>query len=191
MHRRASKLFSRLLTPALVLVVLLVLAGLSAGLGPLGIAALVAGVGVVPGVIYKGTKPFFRSRGLADHWRTDLVSVLMLLGAVICYLVPVPEPVPSTVTALVFGNAGLAFFRRWLNVSAHVSVLTFGVLWMISVHGLAWAWLLILLPLMLFSRVDLREHTLREALTGTAWGVCTFLCWLVHIGGWGLSALFA
>lgn len=175
---------SLVLPPALVLVVVLVLAGIHAGLGAVDIVALVMGLGVIPGLIHKGSKGFFRRRGIADHWRTDLVSVLMLAGTVVCYLVPAGEPVPSTAAALVAGNAGLAFFRRWLNVSAHVSVLTFGVLWVIALYGNAWSWLLLLLPVMLFSRVSLREHSWREALSGAAWGLGTFCCWLALYRGW-------
>ncbi|MFJ2662516.1 hypothetical protein [Arthrobacter koreensis] len=176
---RGSKYFCIVLAPAAVLAVVLLLSGIRAGLPPAGTALLLAGLGVVPGIVFKGTKGFFRSRGLADHWRTDLVTVLMLAGTVICYLVPVPDPVPATAAALMIGNAGLAFFRRWLNVSAHVSVLTFGVLWTLAVFGSGFAWLLLLLPLMCFTRVSLREHTHAEVLAGTAWGLGTFGFWQV------------
>lgn len=175
---RGSKYFCIVLAPAVVLAVVLLLAGIRAGLPPAGTALLLAGLGVVPGIVFKGTKGFFRSRGLADHWRTDLVTVLMLAGTVICYLIPVPEPVPATAAALMIGNAGLAFFRRWLNVSAHVSVLLFGLLWTVAVFGNAFVWLLLLLPLMCFTRVSLREHTYAEVLAGTAWGLGTFGVWL-------------
>lgn len=177
--QQGSKYFCIILAPAVVLAVVLVLAGMSAGLAPAGTLILLVGIGVIPGVVFKGTKGFFRSRGLADHWRTDLVTLLMLIGTVICYVIPVPDPVPSTAAALLIGNAGLAFFRRWLNVSAHVSVLTFGVLWTLAVFGSGFAWLLLLLPLMCFTRVSLREHTHAEVLAGTAWGLGTFGFWQV------------
>lgn len=183
-RRPLSGYLSVVLPPALVLVAVLFLAGLRAELPPLDLLALVAGLGLVPGLIHKGTKGFFRRRGIADHWRTNLVSVLMLAGTAVCYLLPAGDPVPSTAAALTLGNAGLAFFRRWLNVSAHVSVLTFGVLWVIALYGSAWAWLLLLLPVMLLSRVSLREHTWKETLSGAAWGLGTFCCWLALYRGW-------
>ncbi|MCQ2001489.1 hypothetical protein [Arthrobacter zhaoxinii] len=183
-HRPAAKLspaaswYSKILPPALVLAVLIIAAGIEAGLGPVGVALLLAGVVVVPGAVYKGTKGLFRRRGIPDSRRTTLVAVLMLAAAVVCFLVPVAAPVPATVTGLLLGNVGLVFFRRWLNVSAHVSVLTFGVLWVIATYGAGWAWLLILSPLMVFSRVSLGEHSLREALSGAALGLATFCCFL-------------
>lgn len=165
--------------PALVLVIVVLLAGLKAGLGPVGVLLLLLGIIVVPALIYKRSKGLFRRRGLGDHWRTNLVTTLTFLGAVICYLIPVPAPVPATVAALFLANAALVFFRRWLNVSAHVSVLTFAVLWIIAIYGSSLAWLLILSPLMLISRVFLREHSWREALWGALLGLATFCCYLV------------
>ena len=183
-HRRSVPLLlaascSTILPPALVLTVLVLLAGIKAGLGPVGVILLVAGIVGIPGAIYKGTKPVFRRRGLPDSWRTNIVAVLMLVGTVICWVIPLEAPIPLTVAALFLGNAGLVFFRRWLDVSAHVSVITFAVLWITAMYGGAWAWLLVLSPLMMFSRVVLREHTRREALSGAALGVSTFCCYLV------------
>ncbi|MCC3270128.1 hypothetical protein MUG94_03400 [Arthrobacter gengyunqii] len=183
-HRRSVPLLlaascSKILPPALVLTVLVFLAGIKAGLGPAGVILLVAGIVGIPGVIYKGAKPVFRRRGLPDSWRTNIVAVLMLVGTVICWIIPLEAPIPLTVAALFLGNAGLVFFRRWLDVSAHVSVITFAVLWVTAMSGGAWAWLLVLSPLMMFSRVVLREHTRREALSGAALGVSTFCCYLV------------
>lgn len=178
--------------PALVLVVLLLLAGIRAGMAPVGIIALVIGFGVLPGVIYKGTKGIFRRLGLSDRWRPNLVTALMFAGTVLCYLAPLQEPVPSTVGALFAGNLGLTFFRRWLNVSAHVSVLTFGVLWVITLYGPALSPLLLLLPVMIISRVTTRDHTLRETCVGSAWGLGTFGIWLAQCWlQWGFpSAVF-
>ena len=174
----AARWYSRILPPALVLAAVVLAAGIGAGLGPAGIALLLTGVVVLPGAIYKGTKKLFRRRGIPDHRRTALVSALMLAAVVVCFLLPVPAPVPATVAGLLLGNLGLDFFRRWLNVSAHVSVLTFAVLWGTAVHGPAWVWLLLLSPLMILSRVSLRQHSLKEALSGAALGLAAFGCFL-------------
>lgn len=179
-HSRLLSLYSKVLAPAVVLAALLVLTGIHAGLGLIGVSLLLLGVGVVPGIIHKVAKPAFRRRGLADYRRTDLVAALMFLGSVVCFLIPAPAPVPGTVAALFIGNAGLTLFRRWSNVSAHVSVLTFGVLWVVAVHGTPWLPLLLLLPVMIISRLNLREHTLLESLSGSAWGFCTFGLWLAQ-----------
>ena len=169
---------SRILPPALVLAVLVFLAGLDAGLGPAGAGMLLAGIIGVPGLAYKLAKEPFRRRGLPDRLRVQLLAVATFAGAVVCFLLPLGSPVPLTVAALFVGNIGLVFFRRWLNVSAHVSVITFGALWTVAIFGGAWVWLLILSPLMMFSRVSLREHTWPEALSGALLGAATFCCFL-------------
>jgi len=162
-----------------VLAVLVTLAGLNAGLGLFGAGVLVAGIIGLPGLLYKLAKRPFQRRGFPDRLRIQLLAVLTFAGALVCFLLPLGSPVPLTVAALFVGNAGLVFFRRWLNVSAHVSVTTFGALWVVAVFGEAWAWLLILSPLMMFSRVSLREHTWPEALSGALLGLATFCCFLV------------
>ncbi|MDN3483661.1 hypothetical protein QMA10_17270 [Arthrobacter sp. APC 3897] len=183
-HRRSMRLSfaagcSRILPPALVLTMLVLLAGVKAGLEPGGVILLAAGVVGIPGAVYKGAKPLFRRRGIPDSRRIRIVAVLMLIGTVICWAIPLEAPIPLTVAALFLGNAVLVFLRRRLDVSAHVSVLTFAVLWVTALFGGGWAWLLILSPLMMFSRVALREHTRHEALAGAALGGATFSCFLV------------
>lgn len=182
-HRPGARLalaasVSKVLPPALVLAVLVLLAGIEAELGPLGVVALLACIVGIPGTIYKASKRPFHRRGLPDRLRIKILAVLTFTGMVVCFLIPVPSPVPLTVAALFLGNVSLVFFRRWLNVSAHVSVITFAALWVMSTYGGAWAWLLILSPLMIFSRVSLREHTWREALSGASLGLATFCCFL-------------
>ena len=162
-----------------MLSVLVFLAGLEAGLGWAGAGLLLAGIIGVPGLLYKLAKRPFSRRGLPDRLRIQLLAVLTFAGAVACFLLPLGPPVPLTVAALFVGNAGLVFFRRWLNVSAHVSVITFGALWVVAVFGGGWAWLLISSPVMMFSRVILREHTWPEALSGALLGLATFCCFLV------------
>lgn len=162
-----------------MLVVLLVLAGLKADLAHVEIFLLLVGVIGLPGLIYRLLKEPFRRRNIPDRLRVNLLLIFTLTGSVVCFLIPLASPVPWTVAALFLGNASLVFFRRWLNVSAHVSVLTFVVLWIVAVCGYAWTWLLVLSPLMAASRVSLREHTGWEALAGALLGLATFLCFVM------------
>ena len=147
-------------------------------MGLLGVLVLFAGVIGVPGLIYKFSKAFLRRRGLPDELRVRALAVLTLVGTVVCFLLSLPHPVPLTVAAILLGNVSLVLLRHWLNVSAHVSVLTFAVLWFVLMYGQAWLWLLVLSPVMLWSRVSLGEHTREEALAGAALGLATFCCFL-------------
>jgi hypothetical protein len=168
--------FSKAFTPAGVLLLVTILAGIKAGLGILGVIALAVGIVVIPGLTYKKFPLLAEKLGLPSNLRTKTVTALTLAGLVACSLLNIPSPVPATVVGLVVGNAGLALARRWLNASAHVSVLTFAVLWVIEVFGQSFAWLLVLSPMMLFSRTALREHTWGEALVGALIGLVTFGC---------------
>ena len=170
--------FSKAFTPAGVLLLVIILAGTKAGLGILGVIALAVGIIVIPGLTYKKFPLLAEKLGLPAHLRTKTVTLLTVVGVVACSLLNIPAPVPATVVGLVAGNAGLALARRWLNASAHVSVLTFAVLWVIQVFGHAFTWLLVLSPMMLFSRTALREHTWGEALVGALIGLVTFGCFV-------------
>jgi len=170
--------FSRIFTPAGVLFVVIVLSGITAGLGLLGVALLAVGIIVIPGLTYKKFPLIAGKLGLPASWRTTIVTALTLAGAAACVLLNVPAPIPATVLGLVAGNAGLALARRWMNASAHVSVITFAVLWAIDIFGPAFAWLLVLSPMMLMSRTALKEHTWGEALAGALIGIATYGCFV-------------
>lgn len=169
-----ARSYSKILPPGPILVLLVILAGFASGMGIGGAAVLVTCVIVIPGLLYKWSKLPFRRLGLPDYLRVRLLAIFTFLAAVICFLLPLGALVPVTLTALFVGNTALGFFRRHLNLSGHVSVLTFAVLWVMSVYGIGWAWLLVLSPLMLVSRVSLREHTWREALAGAFLGMATY-----------------
>lgn len=170
--------FSKAFTPAVVLLLVIILAGTKAGLGILGVIALAVGIVVIPGLTYKKFPLLAEKLGLPASLRTKTVTLLTVAGVVACSFLNIQSPVPATVVGLVAGNVGLALARRWLNASAHVSVLTFAVLWVIQVFGHTFTWLLVLSPMMLFSRTALREHTWGEALVGALIGLVTFGCFV-------------
>lgn len=166
--------FSRLLQPAAVLLVVVVAATAIAGVSHLGTAAIALGAIVLPGVVYKSFPWIARHLGIPVKLRTTVVSLLIVTGTVLVVLFRVPAPVFETLVSLILGNMMLAVARIWLNASAHVSVLTFGVLWWVSELGLAFSWLLVLPLLMAVSRTSLRQHTLTETVVGATIGVATF-----------------
>lgn len=169
-----ARLLSRLFSPLAVILIVLVLAGISARLNLFELVLLVVGVAALPGLVYKGSKNLLRRRSIPDYWRLIVVTILMLAAVIGCFLLSIPDPVPATVAGLFFGNVALAVWRKKLNVSAHVSVLTFAVVWAAYEFGTNFLWLLIISPLMIFSRVNLKEHSFPEALTGAALGLATF-----------------
>lgn len=176
-HQPASS-FSQALSPAVALTVVVIAAGCKGGLGLWGVIGLFVGVGILPAVTYSLTGRLFERHNLPDRWRAHLLAVLFCVAALVCMILQLSAPVTETVVALFIGNVGLLILRRWMDVSGHVSVLTFAVLWVCAVFGVGWTWLLILSPLMVLSRVQLREHSLRDAVIGALLGVATFGCFL-------------
>ncbi|WP_160142497.1 phosphatase PAP2 family protein [Arthrobacter sp. SLBN-100] len=164
--------------PAGLLLVVIVLAGVKAGLGFWGVAVLAAGIVILPGLAYKKFAGIARKFGLPSSGRTMAVTTLTIAGALACVLLSVPAPVPATVLGFVAGNALLALARRRMNASAHVSVTTFAVLWVTDVFGSVLIWLLVLSPMMMLSRTALREHTWREAVAGALLGIITYCCFV-------------
>ena len=175
---RLAASFSKVFAPAVVLLVVIVLAGVNAGLGFLGVVALAVGIIVVPGFTYKKYSLVSEKLGLPATWRTGVVTILTVVGVIACALLNVPALVSATVVGLVAGNAGLALARRWLNASAHVSVISFAALWGTAVFGPPLGWLLVLSPMMMVSRTALKEHTWGQALAGALIGIVTFGCFV-------------
>lgn len=171
--------FSKLLTPAFVLALVVILAALKADLDFLSIAALFITIVVVPGVVHKKAGPILQRYGFSDRWRHTWVLLLTFTSTFFCFVLELPAPVPATMAALFFGNAGLVLIRHWLNASAHVSIMLFAVLWLLATHGIILTPLLILPPLMVVSRIILRQHSVQEALWGAFLGSTTFCCFLV------------
>lgn len=171
--------FSKILAPAWVLVLVVLLAGMAAGLGVGGTAVLAAAIVGIPGVTYKKFPLIASACSVPHRWRTRIVALQILIVAAACMLLEVPAPVPATVMGLFGGNVALALARKRLNASAHVSVLTFAVLWAVAVFGPSLAGLLLLVPVMLASRIMLRQHTWAEGLAGMLIGCAVFACFVV------------
>jgi hypothetical protein len=170
--------YSRMFAPAFVLLAVVLLGALEARLGVIGSMILAAAIVGLPGVTYKKFPLFVGALGLPLEWRTKVVIVQTLMGAAACVLLQVPAPVSATVVGLAAGNSALAVARFKLNASAHVSVLTFAVLWGIAVFGPLCAYLLVLVPIMLVSRTTLREHSWGEGFAGLVVGGAAFACFV-------------
>lgn len=171
---RLAATLSGLLPPAAVLLAVVVAAGFKAGVGLPGICALTVGTVALPALVYKGFPQIAKRLGVSPNSKTAVVSVLIVSGTAAVVLLQVPHPVFPTLASLILGNLLLSIARLRLNASAHVSVLTFGVLWWIAVFGPGFTWLVLLPPLMIFSRTSLGHHTSAEAIVGAAVGVGTF-----------------
>lgn len=83
-----------------------------------------------------------------------------------------PQPVKSIVLGLCFGGLLLSVARRAINASAHVAVLAYAlaVTGFIASHSLV----LVLLPLMIWSRTYLGEHTAVQGVVGGGIGFSAF-----------------
>lgn len=178
-HTLGADAISKAFPPALVLAGIVSFAGFHAGLNIIWTGLLVL-VGVItPGLVYKKSAPIFARFEWPDRYRIFVTAGVSLGVGASTAMMDLPQPVPATMCALFVGNIGLAFARRWLNASAHVSVISFGALWILSNFGPLWIGVLILSPLMMISRVALKQHTANEAFAGLNIGLAAFAFYLI------------
>lgn len=90
-----------------------------------------------------------------------LVSLLILDGPKILFV---------GVFGFILGLIALFTVNRWIKASVHLGILTSTLLLMCIAYGKYYFFLLLLIPLLAWSRIKMKEHTLLETLVGTMLG---------------------
>ncbi|MEK7517494.1 MAG: hypothetical protein AAB583_03005 [Patescibacteria group bacterium] len=91
-----------------------------------------------------------------------LVSLLIFDGPKILFM---------AVFALILGLIIIAIVNQWVKASIHVAILTSSVLLMIILYKGYYFLFLLLIPLLSWARVKMREHTILETVVGSIFGV--------------------
>lgn len=177
--------FCRLLHPALVLLTVMLAAGTMERLNPVLSATVCVLSTAVPGAYYK-LLPRFREAPLESPTRRLITITIWNAALVTCLAVlHMPANFTASLGGLSVGTAALALARRHTNASAHVAVLTFGTYWWISSFGTTYAWLLVLSPLMMLSRIKVGAHSASETVVGFMVGLASFGAFLgMSAGGY-------
>jgi len=72
-------------------------------------------------------------------------------------------------------NIGFFLITLKIKLSGHLSILTLAVFQLIWWYGNSVLWLVLLIPLLSWSRVLLKRHTIREVIVGICYSVIVFL----------------
>jgi hypothetical protein len=102
-----------------------------------------------------------------------------------CYLISIfifngPKTLFIALFAVILGLIAIVIANRWIKVSIHLATLTSAVLFIGIVYGGYFFLFLILIPLLAWARVKMKEHTPLETIIGSILGiVITLIVYLV------------
>ncbi len=120
-----------------------------------------------------------RAGKVTDHHVSDrrqrgpvlgLSLVIVLAGLAVLGLLHAPASVMAMVFALVGGIALLAIVSLAWKISGHAAAITSAAVSLLFLFGPAWWPALILVPVVMWSRLVLRAHTLAQLLAGAVFG---------------------
>jgi len=180
-RRSAARVATEVFAPAVVVVAISFLVGLHAG-DSLGagllwglITALFAGV--LPfGAILIGVR---RGRltdhhvGVREQRRVPLLIALgsVLVGLAVLALAGAPREMLALVASMFASLVVTMAITHWWKVSAHAAVASGAAIIATLTLGLAWLTSFVAVAIVCWSRVELRDHTVRQVLVGTVLGV--------------------
>lgn len=95
---------------------------------------------------------------------------------IFCYVLSIfilngPKILFIAVFAIVLGLVVLSFVNRWIKASIHVATLTSFLLLIFFVYRGYFFLFLLLIPLLSWSRVKTKEHTIAETIVGAVLGI--------------------
>jgi membrane-associated phospholipid phosphatase len=105
--------------------------------------------------------------------------------AIFCYLISLivlrgPKILFVLVFAMIFGLIIYLIVNKWIKASIHVAIAAAVFLLIEIAYGKYFSLLFILIPLLAWSRVKMKQHTLMETVIGSIFGiVITFIVYLI------------
>ncbi|MFJ4264278.1 phosphatase PAP2 family protein [Paenarthrobacter nicotinovorans] len=128
---------------------------------------------------------------ISDHHVSDrrqrpalllMALVSVVTGLLVLQLIGGPVSVSVMIIALIAGIAVLAVVSAFWKMSGHASALAAAVVIAVLMGGPAWLPLFVLVPVVGWSRLVLRAHTLGQVIAGSLFGgiVIAGLWWLLR-----------
>ncbi|MFJ4287863.1 phosphatase PAP2 family protein [Paenarthrobacter nicotinovorans] len=128
---------------------------------------------------------------ISDHHVSDrrqrpalllMALVSVVTGLLVLQLIGGPVSVSVMIIALIAGIAVLAVVSAFWKMSGHASALAAAVVIAVLMFGPAWLPLFVLVPVVGWSRLVLRAHTLGQVIAGSLFGgiVIAGLWWLLR-----------
>ena len=182
---RTAEAVSRILHPAVMLLVAAVATAISA---PTSVPALMATLAALGVVIVLGVL-VFPALGKSLGWTEDRRKTLsfaacagvLAVGLVASALLGAPALLIANGIAFVVGAILIALGRwRW-NISVHTAIFTGIVLGLGTSLSPLWFVALIVLPILIWSRAASKRQSITQSLWGSAIGVVAWLAYLLSL----------
>ncbi|MFC0436238.1 hypothetical protein [Kutzneria buriramensis] len=111
--------------------------------------------------------------GKREQRRIPLLIALasVLVGLAVLALAGAPREMLALVTSMFFSLAVTLVITHWWKVSAHAAVASGGATIAALVAGVAWLAAFVAVAVVCWSRVELRDHTVKQVLVGALLGV--------------------
>jgi hypothetical protein len=110
--------------------------------------------------------------------RKEQRPLLILFSTIIafCYVLVLvifngPKILFAAIVAIIFGLAVYAVINKWIKASIHVAITTSVLLLTGIAYGKYFFLLFAFLPLLIWSRIKVKEHTLKETIAGSILGI--------------------
>ena len=126
---------------------------------------------VIDDIIYN--KDVLKNRGILLAW----ISVILLSETLVLYFFKKPQPVFAVLVSLFFLALALFLVNLYRKISLHAAGITYFVLAILFLFGEKFSPLLLLIPLVVWSRLCLLRHNLKQLLSGI--GVAAVIITLV------------
>ncbi|WP_206309522.1 hypothetical protein [Streptomyces sp. A0642] len=177
MKTRAARALTDGVDPKNVIVALCLLVGARYGWPGIGWGLLAitfcAGIPIAYIVIREGDGRW-GNRHLTDRSRRMVVIPVILASVGICLaamsLGGAPAPMLSMVAAMLVTLAAIWPITRWWKISVHTSVLTGALAMLGLLYGPWWLLSIALVPMVAWSRAQLKDHTPWQTVAGAALG---------------------
>ena len=183
-------LISRVFGPTVVLIALTVIAGLRSGLPGADLMwfyVTLFGFILLPVLCVRVW--FIKTKRVSDwdisNRRERIVPLIILLGFDIlfyCIVLQFHNQVLSSLFLLfVAWMIGFFFITVFWKISGHASIITLAIMILVAWYGKNWWPLFLLIPVVSWSRVVLKHHTLAQVIAGVVYSLCIIILYSLYI----------
>ncbi|MCW1249628.1 phosphatidic acid phosphatase [Acaricomes phytoseiuli] len=181
--QKAARLITEIFAPAVLITAFLLVSGIASGSWWAGlIAAVFAALGPLAGILIAKRLGKVTDHHVGDRKQRLPVFVASLVSIAVGLAILIPLQAPRLVIAglltVSLGAVVVAAVNAFWKLSVHVAVVTVVT---VALVGVSWWWLpaLLLIPLVGWSRVVLKDHTVAQVIAGVPAGLIVVLPYLI------------
>lgn len=176
-RQQTARLLTDIVDPKNVITALCLLVGADYGWGGVGwgvLAIVFCAVIPIAFIVFTGKEKTFADRHVPERARRMIVIPVIVLSVLSCFALMVvggaPAPLLSMVGAMLATIAAIWPVTRWWKISVHTAVLTGALAMLGLLYGWWWALSAVLVPLVSWSRAQLKDHTPAQTVAGAVLG---------------------